>query len=1131
MSVKPGASMAGGLQKPLHGGSFLAGGPGSMRSGAPSGAASKTSNFSKMVSGRAGQSTRKGDKSSGSGRRSRKKKKDDSARVIVDGRDVTPLPLMSAAAAGMGFAQAYPSVGGGTSTADVSHFDASTEHGFGGAFGFGGPSGGSLAHGGVSAMSGDSEHFGTGRDFFDGSLASNAGTGDWAGGLVRAGMQFEYAVDGAAPAPAKAREWTDRELREKITIKIEETETMTLFHLPGLKIWSEDEAESAKALGANATYLACLEKHKEKDKYSARAVQTFNATARDKEVQVAPPAVRSVGVDVTTWDIFDVATKLEGQVTAAGTGGTVPRIQHESDLLARSAVATGAAGGAAATVTTRAEEEEEELAAARAAGEPLGGGRGLMTGASNTPSVHSAQQSFLGGASSAHGAGASFRGGKPADRSWHANLSTATGAGANASHASGTLSSHTGAASASVLDQSKASALGGTGSLAGGGGAVAKAPNPLDRLLNRPSVLRRLRALEQAVVQNGLHEAHLLYRNHPEAAEEAWAAQRAASGPKYEFVKKDEDENTGSSLLPPLSALGGGVSSVGAAEKAAAAAAEVAPSPSQSPAGVSASLIPLWRFSCPLTRGLNVSCLAWNKQNLDLLAAGYGSLEFGHSSRDRFGNAINGIRVPRLPKDGARGDADDASSGAGLILFWSLANPAYPAKVFHTRSSVTSLDFSDEHPHLLAAGMYDGSVAIYDIRDTSSKPALESVHLTGKHAEAVWGVKFVAKDLNKRSQQLTSISTDGSVKQWSMKKGLVPHELMQLKRIPNRAQLQGAAMEGLSREASGMCFDFPINDGTQYFAGTEDGLIHKCSVSYNEQTLENFYGHTGPVYRVRCSPFLPDAFLSCSADWSAMLWSQKSPSKPVLKFAAGGHDYVTDIAWSPNQSCVFGLVSREGRIEIWDLDVSPLDPVIKYFIDEEDDAADANAPPAILSASDAASVLLGTAPRSAAGPVTPAAPKRTLSCMAFSANAPVVLVGTSDGSIELFRLEGTALTSVNPNEDGVLGSADAPLSYGQELNAATVMQVPRDRDRDRDLLAGISSGDVSSSRAALHEEQSRLALELHQANLLKFRDQARKLESIMEQHNDTKNKIAVSATNTSADGANGVVVATAVVSK
>lgn len=66
----------------------------------------------------------------------------------------------------------------------------------------------------------------------------------------------------------------------------------------------------------------------------------------------------------------------------------------------------------------------------------------------------------------------------------------------------------------------------------------------------------------------------------------------------------------------------------------------------------------------------------------------------------------------------------------------------------------------------------------------------------------------------------------------------------------------------ISRQASGLSFDFSPGDGATYFAGTEDGLIHKCSVSYNEQYLETYHGHTGPVYRIRCSPFCDRLFLS-----------------------------------------------------------------------------------------------------------------------------------------------------------------------------------------------------------------------------------------------------------------------------
>lgn len=41
-------------------------------------------------------------------------------------------------------------------------------------------------------------------------------------------------------------------------------------------------------------------------------------------------------------------------------------------------------------------------------------------------------------------------------------------------------------------------------------------------------------------------------------------------------------------------------------------------------------------------------------------------------------------------------------------------NPEYPERTIGTHSSVTSLDFSERHPTLLAVGMYDGTTAIYD---------------------------------------------------------------------------------------------------------------------------------------------------------------------------------------------------------------------------------------------------------------------------------------------------------------------------------------------------------------------------------------------------------------------------------
>ena len=79
----------------------------------------------------------------------------------------------------------------------------------------------------------------------------------------------------------------------------------------------------------------------------------------------------------------------------------------------------------------------------------------------------------------------------------------------------------------------------------------------------------------------------------------------------------------------------------------------------------------------------------------------------------------------------------------------------------------------------------------------------------------------------------------------------------------------------------GLSIDFPADNGSHnnYFTATEDCTIHKCSTSYSEQYLENYYGHTGPIYRVRCNPYWDSTdcpiFLSCSYDWTVRVWNSK----------------------------------------------------------------------------------------------------------------------------------------------------------------------------------------------------------------------------------------------------------------
>ncbi|XP_027466343.1 WD repeat-containing protein 78 isoform X4 [Zalophus californianus] len=318
---------------------------------------------------------------------------------------------------------------------------------------------------------------------------------------------------------------------------------------------------------------------------------------------------------------------------------------------------------------------------------------------------------------------------------------------------------------------------------------------------------------------------------------------------------------------------------------------------------IPANLERLWSFSCDLTKGLNVSSLAWNKTNPDLLAVGYGHFGFKEQKR-------------------------------GLACCWSIKNPMWPERIYQSPYGVTAVDFSIGAPNLLAVGYHNGTIAIYNVQSNSNVPVLDSSESPQKHLAPVWQLQWIEQDRgttgDDKREILVSVSADGRISKWVIRKGLDCHDLMRLRRTTASSSKKGGEKEKkgealISRQAPGMCFAFHPKDTNIYLAGTEEGHIHKCSCSYNEQYLDTYRGHKGPVYKIAWNPFCHDVFLSCSADWGVIIWQQENTT-PFLSFYPTTY-VVYDVAWSPKSSYIFAA-ANESRVEIWDLHVSTLDPLI-----------------------------------------------------------------------------------------------------------------------------------------------------------------------------------------------------------
>jgi WD40 repeat protein len=166
------------------------------------------------------------------------------------------------------------------------------------------------------------------------------------------------------------------------------------------------------------------------------------------------------------------------------------------------------------------------------------------------------------------------------------------------------------------------------------------------------------------------------------------------------------------------------------------------------------------------------------------------------------------------------------------LCFWTLKNPNFPEKIIKTDHSLTCCQFSKKNPHLIATGDSHGNIAIYNVKKADNKPIAESKDLEGKHTDIIWELQWVDKQEGK-GEGLVSISGDGRVIEWSMKKGLEFTELMQLKREtnPNSKDVFGG-VEGEKKggmtfiNTGGLTIDFPVAEkGMNYFAATEDCTI------------------------------------------------------------------------------------------------------------------------------------------------------------------------------------------------------------------------------------------------------------------------------------------------------------------
>ncbi|CAG9462428.1 unnamed protein product [Pedinophyceae sp. YPF-701] len=366
------------------------------------------------------------------------------------------------------------------------------------------------------------------------------------------------------------------------------------------------------------------------------------------------------------------------------------------------------------------------------------------------------------------------------------------------------------------------------------------------------------------------------------------------------------------------------------------------------------TMLPLWKFYHERAKRKHVTSICWSPRYGDMFAVGYGSFDF-------------------------------ARQGSGLICVFSYKNPSWPEVAITTESGVMSLDFHPEQCNLLAVGLYDGSVLVFDVSQTHSIPLYKSSVRVGKHTDPVWQVRW-QEDEAAKSLQFYSVSTDGRVLIWTVSKSggtLECQNGMDLKLEAGDESDRDDDDALINQLAGGCCFDFNQQQDHLFVVGTEEGTVHKCSKAYASQYLDTYNAHSLPVYAVRWNCVHPRVFLSASADWSVKLWDHTNQDS-FLSYDLGSP--VGDAAWAPYSATVFSAVTADGKVHLFDLSQNKHEPICEQKIVR----------------------------------------KAKLTRLAYNPNAehPVLLVGDDHGCVTALKLSPNLHRACKPEEGQSVAEAD-----------------------------------------------------------------------------------------------------------
>ncbi|KAG7200836.1 hypothetical protein KM043_003205 [Ampulex compressa] len=250
-------------------------------------------------------------------------------------------------------------------------------------------------------------------------------------------------------------------------------------------------------------------------------------------------------------------------------------------------------------------------------------------------------------------------------------------------------------------------------------------------------------------------------------------------------------------------------------------------------------------------------------------------------------------------------------------------------KTLETDACVTTISYHPVEPSILAAGLFNGDVLVWNLREDDSVTPV-SVYT---HGDAVSQLSWLTRTLNDVSL-LVSSSKDGYILIHKLVANFTtvrPYRRFKLAKEHNPAENTRPRSAGGRRERaveSGLwitSFDFSSKDSTIFIVGTLCGGVYKCSLdrgvpiegddTLQDPVLDEYERHEGSVTCVKCHP-TSDLFITVGTDNEIRVYDieQNSSQRSISV-----NNTTVGLAWMLGNRDVFAAYGAEPKINLYNV--------------------------------------------------------------------------------------------------------------------------------------------------------------------------------------------------------------------